>query len=270
VFRGRKGSSRGDWQCGGLQYGFHTPQLVRSPAPILVAHSRDVGTSWAAVAELFLGASCACRAALAGIPRSTTPTPCPLGFPRTWTAGHYDGVVRSVLLAHKERGQLALARPLGDVLARVIENAAQVLEDDPYGSRILIPVPSTRRRVRDRGHDPLMRITRVAAGRSRRRGGDAAVLPVLRQRRHVADQAELDSAGRRANLAGSLWVPDRLRRLVRDRPVVLVDDVVTTGATLTEGARALYEAGAADVVAATIAATARRTCSLITPGAGLS
>jgi predicted amidophosphoribosyltransferase len=282
VFRGRKGSSRGDWHAEAFSTASTALQLVRSPAPILVAHSRDVGTSWAAVAELFLGASCAgcagpgpplcpaCRAALAGIPRSTTPTPCPLGFPRTWTAGHYDGVVRSVVLAHKERGQLALARPLGDVLARVIENAAQVLEDDPYGSRVLIPVPSTRRRVRDRGHDPLMRITRVAAGRSRRRGRDTAVLPILRQRRHVADQAELDSAGRRANLAGSLWVPDRLRRLVRDRPVVLVDDVVTTGATLTEGARALYEAGAADVVAATIAATARRTCSLITPGAGLS
>jgi predicted amidophosphoribosyltransferase len=250
--------------------------------PILVAHCRPVGTTWAAVAELFLGASCAgcagagpplcpgCRAILAGTPRSTTPTPCPPGFPRTWTAGDYDGVVRSVVLAHKERGQLALARPLGDVLATVIENAPRGAEHDPYGTYLLVPVPSTRRRVRERGHDPLLRITRVTAGRLRRRGRDAAVLPVLRQRRRVADQAELNTADRRTNLAGSLEVPDRLRRLIRDRPVVLVDDVVTTGATLTEGARALSEAGVADVVAATIAATARRTCSLITPVAGLS
>ena len=85
------------------------------------------------------------------------------------------------------------------------------------------------------------------------------MLPVLRHRRRVADQAALTTAERHANLAGSLWVPSRLRPLVGAKSVILVDDVVTTGATLGEGARALREAGAGEVLAATIAGTTRRT-----------
>lgn len=241
-----------------------------------------MGKSWAALAELFLGASCAgcagggpplcdeCRVALAGPPRSTAPTPCPPGFPATWTAGAYEGVLRSVVLAHKERAHLALARPLGDVLATVVCAAQSAAGVDPYEPCVLVPVPSSRRRVRERGHDPLLRITRVASRQLRHRQRDRVVLPVLRQRRQVADQAGLNTVGRQANLADSLWVPTSLVRLVRGRRVVLVDDVVTTGATLTEAARALRVAGVDVVVAATIAATERRTCSLITQTAGLS
>ena len=68
-------------------------------------------------------------------------------------------------------------------------------------------------------------------------------------------------SSRAANLAGSLSVPGRLVALVAGRPVVIVDDVVTTGATLTEAARALRAAGAEVVAAASVAATSRRTPS---------
>jgi predicted amidophosphoribosyltransferase len=264
-----------------IDLGFHRSDLAHA-----IAHPRrhtGFVKGWTAVAELFFAATCAgcggpgppmcvrCAVALAGPPRMTTPSPCPPGFPRAWTAGDYDGVLRSAVLAHKERGRLALARPLGEALARVVEAAAETVADaGTSGVLALVPVPSTRPRVRTRGHDPLLRISRVVASQLRRRGHAAVVVPVLRQRRPVADQAELTSAARYANLAGSLWVPSGLRPLVHAEPVVLVDDVVTTGATLQEAARALREAGAGAVVAATIAATARRTHMLIKSPSGLS
>jgi predicted amidophosphoribosyltransferase len=83
------------------------------------------------------------------------------------------------------------------------------------------------------------------------------VVPALAVRRSVRDQAGLDRAARSANLAGSV----RLRRSavgrLRGRAVVLVDDVVTTGATLAEAARVLRASGLDVVGAAVVAATAR-------------
>ncbi|WP_165495110.1 ComF family protein [Actinomadura roseirufa] len=86
-------------------------------------------------------------------------------------------------------------------------------------------------------------------------GIDVSAVTGLRQRRRVADQAALTMAQRAANLAGALEaVPER----VRDRRVVLADDVITTGASLAEAARALRSAGAEVVAAATVAATPLR------------
>jgi predicted amidophosphoribosyltransferase len=80
--------------------------------------------------------------------------------------------------------------------------------------------------------------------------------------RRVADQAHLGRAARAANLAGSMVVDSRWARVVDGAACVLVDDVVTTGATLAEGARALRSAGALHVLAAACAATPRRSQAL--------
>nr|WP_317135526.1 phosphoribosyltransferase family protein [Streptomyces thermolilacinus] len=83
----------------------------------------------------------------------------------------------------------------------------------------------------------------VAAARELRSGGAAVrVAPVLRQRRAVADQAGLDARRRQANMAGALEVLPGGARLLEGARVVLVDDLMTTGASLAEAARALDEA----------------------------
>jgi predicted amidophosphoribosyltransferase len=108
---------------------------------------------------------------------------------------------------------------------------------------LLVPVPSARRAVRARGHDPARRIALAAAGELRRTGTPARVLGVLRQRRAVADQSGLNSRQRLDNLAGALEVVAGGGRLLAEGGrVVLVDDLMTTGASLTEAARAVRAA----------------------------
>jgi predicted amidophosphoribosyltransferase len=182
-----------------------------------------------------------CAQALAGGPVQARPTPAPPGLPPLVAAAAYDGVVRSLLLAHKERGRLALAAPLGRALAGA---AARHGRD-----ALLVPVPSSPAAVRARGHDHARRLAAAAA----RRLGTRA-LPVLVHARGVEDQSGLDAAARAANLAGALQARRRLDGLV----VVVVDDVVTTGATLAEAARALRAAGAEVRGAAVVAATVSR------------
>ncbi|MEU1370946.1 ComF family protein [Streptomyces sp. NPDC005803] len=176
-----------------------------------------------------------------GAPRRVRPDPEPTGLPVVHAAAGYEHAVRAVLLAHKERGALRLAGAVGRALAGAVRAGAGVSPGE--GPLLLVPVPSARRAVAARGHDPARRIALAAAAQLRRSGTSARVAAVLRQRRPVADQSGLGARERRANLAGALGVVAGGGRLLAAGRVVLVDDLLTTGASLAEAARAIDGAG---------------------------
>ena len=185
------------------------------------------------------------------------PTPCPSGLAACFAAGEYDGVLRALILAHKEHGTFSLAPPLGQVLATAVEAAV-----DRRVLTVLVPMPSRAGVVRARGHDPVLRMTRAAAGRLRTAGLRVRVDQILEQRGEVHDQAGLTAEQRSANLVGSMVVRAGARsRLARtDLPhcLVLCDDVLTTGATAREAQRALEDSGLRVRAVTTVAATRKR------------
>ncbi|MEE4542250.1 ComF family protein [Streptomyces sp. V4-01] len=195
---------------------------------------------------------CRCRLGGAATARRVRPSPEPSGLPPVWAAGTYEDEVRAVLLAHKERGALGLAAPLGAALAGAV--LAAVLSGAGVRPVLLVPVPSARRTVAQRGHDPTARIARAAARELRRRGLPARTVPALRQRRPVADQSGLTAARRLANLAGAVAAAPGQAALLALAPVVLVDDLMTTGASLTVSAQAVAVAGGQVAGAAVVAA----------------
>lgn len=148
----------------------------------------------------------------------------------------FDGVPARLIRAFKESGRPGLAAVLAPALRAAAVSAGEV--------DAVVTIPSSRAAYRRRGFRPVD----LVASR-------AGVRPVrlLRTRRVTGDQRGLDRDERRRNVAGSLRATD-----VSGLRVLVVDDVLTTGATLREAARALRAAGAASVVAVTIAATPAR------------
>jgi predicted amidophosphoribosyltransferase len=174
-------------------------------------------------------------------------------MPPTWVVCAYDGPIRQLLLDFKERGVVGLVRPLGDALARAV--GAAVAEH--ARNVAIVPIPSASASVRRRGDDVVRLLARHAARRLRADGCRASVTPVLTQRRGVTDSAGLAASARAANLAGALVVRRAEVRTLRGGTVVLVDDLVTTGTTLTEATATLRDAGAHVIGAAAVAATRR-------------
>lgn len=215
-----------------------------------------------ALGDLVLGARCAgcgvavfglcrhCAAVLRGLRPGVVSRPLP-GFPRTAAAGEYTSELRQVLLATKERGALVHLPLLGGLLARA---AAVLLVPGVPLPVVLVPVPTVAARVAERGLD----LPAALAVRARRELGRAGV-PVrvsraVRLVRDTDDQVGLDRAARVANLARAYrWVGQP-----SPGSVVVVDDVVTTGATLTAVTDAVRAAGTRLLGAATVAQTAKR------------
>jgi predicted amidophosphoribosyltransferase len=170
-------------------------------------------------------------------------------------AGGYAGAVRPVVNAFKEHGRTELARPLGAALALAVVALRAAAGD--AGPVLLVPLPSSRAALRARGRDPVAELAAAARRELRGSGVPTTVVDLLGRRGRVRDSAGLGSEQRRANLAGTF--------VARAAPtgaglLVLVDDVVSSGATLTEAAAVLGRVragGGGPVVAAVVAATPR-------------
>ena len=160
---------------------------------------------------------------------------------RVVSAVPYEGQVRRMILGLKEHGRTDIVRelalPLRVAIESVVVGAGSCVE--------VCPVPSSRQAQRRRGYRPVHSLTRAAGFR---------LAPALRQVTATAQQKSLDLAHRGLNLQGALAASP----YAEGRRFVLVDDVVTSGATLFEAARALRGVGAEVVGAATLAFTPLR------------
>lgn len=181
--------------------------------------------------------------------RLDAPPGVPLGLPEPvpvpllqleWCAP-FSGSVRAALHALKYEGARDLAGPLGTAMARRWQVAGR-------GGVALVPVPVHPGRLRERGYDQAVLLA-AAAGREL---GLPVVAAVSRTHSTTA-QHGLGRADRARNVGRRFAVPEGLSGAVRGRWHILVDDVVTTGATLSACATALLAAGAAGVSALTVA-----------------
>ena len=166
------------------------------------------------------------------------------GGPPVVAAGRYRGPLRTAVLAYKERGRRDLAGPLAALLAPALAQAAGSAQ------AWLVPAPSRPAAARARGGDHVLRLCRRLA----RADAGLRVAPALRLGRRARDSVGLDAAARVANLAGQLRV-DATALPPAQATVILVDDVVTTGATLRACRAALVNANR-NVTAAVVLADA--------------
>ncbi len=186
----------------------------RFPDPARARHSRGMQL-WATLVDLAIGRRCLdcglvgaswcdpCLRAVLEVHTCTTP-----GGRAVIAAARYGGSVRSAVVNHKEQGHLALATPLGRLLAAATAPDTAGKED---WQPMLVPIPSTRASSRARGHDHARRLARAAGAVIGR-----PVQSALHWSREVQDQAGLSAVDRRANVRGAMHA-ERTRSVCGDR-----------------------------------------------------
>lgn len=185
-------------------------------------------------------ATLAVRPRLVLLPEQTLDAAAGTVLPPVRAITRYAGPVRAAILAGKEHGRTDLPRLLGVAFGRSLLRLGRmgVLPEDCW----IVPAPSRRAAARRRGGDPVTAMAISAATTMAGAGICAGVAPCLHTGGRARDSVGLDAAGRAANLAGRI----RFRGCAGPPvgvPVVLVDDVVTTGATLLASMAALQIQG---------------------------
>jgi predicted amidophosphoribosyltransferase len=165
-----------------------------------------------------------------------------------YSAITYSPIAKNILLAAKEQGVKS-----ADQLVR---NAVSVSIHElfkKYPSCALVPIPSSASSNRRRGRDF---INEIAISVARDLG--VAVLPLLEHQRKIRDQSKLNISNRHQNLAMALSIKPQFRGNYSGERVVILDDLVTTGATIGEANRALTRGGFKVQAAATACVALRR------------
>jgi ComF family protein len=165
----------------------------------------------------------------------------PPAFAYARTAAHYDGVAQEALKAFKFGGRRALAAPLGDLVAEIGLTNLPLSPPD-----LLVPVPLHPARERERGFNQALLLARRVG-----QAWDVPVETVLARGTATRPQTDLTAEERRANVRGAFVVrrPER----VAGKHVLVLDDIVTTGSTVSACASARRDAGAAGVGAVAVA-----------------
>ncbi|MDP9052956.1 MAG: ComF family protein [Acidobacteriota bacterium] len=176
------------------------------------------------------GVCAACRAGLRG-------------FDHAASFGMYEGALRRLIHLFKYSGMKPLARPLAAFLERAIA------VDEPFDA--VVAVPLYWRKSWERGFNQAELLARHIA---KRRG--VPLLTALRRKRATAAQASLANAGRRRNVAGAFAL--RRNQNLAGKKILLIDDVMTTGATASACAAVLKRGGAKSVSLLTLARVDRR------------
>lgn len=168
-----------------------------------------------------------------------------LSFVAQWTGiWYYKDDVRASLLRYKFGGRRSYASAFGRMLAMKLHR----MQWDDMDLITWIPI-SKRRRFR-RGFDQSELIARVVAEEL-----DIPLVASTKKIRHTKPQSTMgDAAHRRANILGAYRVTDPM--VLKDKRILLIDDIVTTGATASECSRVLLTAGAKEVKLATVAVAA--------------
>lgn len=170
------------------------------------------------------------------------------------TSGDFTGVLHDVVWAYKEHRIRSLATPLGGLLAEAIASTlpTPMYVGEPEGIDC-VGIPMSARAHWNRGDDLVGRILDVAIREARASGLLLQRVHALQYVRPTKDQRHLGAQDRWTNVTESLTVRRRSRQ-----PVIVVDDVITTGATVSEAVRALTHAGVHVHAVVAIARTALR------------
>ena len=185
---------------------------------------------------------CLCRNCLKQMIKVSPVNPSRYKNINVWSICVYDGVVRECVHLFKYGSRLSLTKPLGQLMINFSNNCLKPKKFD-----IIVPVPLHRIRLRERGFNQAELLAKRLAAFT----GRPLCLKAIKRVRPTAAQAGLSKTKRFANLKGAFKICDASR--VTGKNILLIDDVLTTGSTLGECAKALLKAKAKSVEALVLA-----------------